>query len=327
MRNLRPCASASSTTRTTATSGPSGRSSRSLRLTPRDHDGQHVLQLAHRAERRRPPAAARGCARQHRPHLLGRRRRRGASRSGSRARSRPPTPAASCAARSSGCRTSFYLRETDLTAADAAIRAFAARRRRRRAADPLAALHRLLDGVHREVDLRHRADPRRRRPPREAFALAARRLPGPHPHLHRRRPPSRHSGPLRLGLFLPRRRRRRAGCRARLGRGEGAAISAGSASTPPTASAPATPHVRVAVGLDYLGAAPVRGSRTGGGAERLDVKLRVEQRAAQASSGAGLSGAAGRCARPSAPSAASRSGSRGRADDLLRRNPRRSRAS
>jgi transglutaminase-like putative cysteine protease len=35
-------------------------------------------------------------------------------------------------------------------------------------------------------------------------------------------------------------------------------------------------HIRVAVGLDYLGAAPVRGSRYGGGSEALDVKLTVE---------------------------------------------------
>ena len=42
-------------------------------------------------------------------------------------------------------------------------------------------------------------------------------------------------------------------------------------------------HVRVAIGLDYLGAAPVRGSRRGGGAERLDVRLQVgsSQRQAQ----------------------------------------------
>ena len=40
-------------------------------------------------------------------------------------------------------------------------------------------------------------------------------------------------------------------------------------------------YVRVAVGLDYLGAAPVRGSRYGGGEERLDVKLRVTQAAVQ----------------------------------------------
>lgn len=36
-------------------------------------------------------------------------------------------------------------------------------------------------------------------------------------------------------------------------------------------------HVRVAVGLDYLGAAPVRGSRFGGGGEDLSVRLTVGQ--------------------------------------------------
>ncbi|GJD96556.1 transglutaminase family protein [Methylobacterium iners] len=41
-------------------------------------------------------------------------------------------------------------------------------------------------------------------------------------------------------------------------------------------------HIRVAIGLDYLGAAPIRGSRMGGGTETLDVRLRVEQ--AQAAS-------------------------------------------
>jgi transglutaminase-like putative cysteine protease len=35
-------------------------------------------------------------------------------------------------------------------------------------------------------------------------------------------------------------------------------------------------HVRVAIGLDYLGAAPVRGTRYGGGSETLTVKVRVE---------------------------------------------------
>jgi len=39
--------------------------------------------------------------------------------------------------------------------------------------------------------------------------------------------------------------------------------------------------VRVAVGLDYLGAAPVRGSRYGGGAEALTVALHVDQAARQ----------------------------------------------
>jgi transglutaminase-like putative cysteine protease len=36
-------------------------------------------------------------------------------------------------------------------------------------------------------------------------------------------------------------------------------------------------HVRVAVGLDYLGAAPVRGTRFGGGGEALDVAVRVSE--------------------------------------------------
>lgn len=36
-------------------------------------------------------------------------------------------------------------------------------------------------------------------------------------------------------------------------------------------------YIRVATGLDYLGAAPIRGSRTGGGTETLDVRLKVEQ--------------------------------------------------
>ena len=40
-------------------------------------------------------------------------------------------------------------------------------------------------------------------------------------------------------------------------------------------------HVRVAVGLDYLGAAPVRGARRGGGRESMAVKVLVDQAARQ----------------------------------------------
>ena len=46
---------------------------------------------------------------------------------------------------------------------------------------------------------------------------------------------------------------------------------------PPTACAPTDAHLRVAVGLDYLSAAPVRGSRIGGEGEGLDVRIRVDQ--------------------------------------------------
>ena len=38
---------------------------------------------------------------------------------------------------------------------------------------------------------------------------------------------------------------------------------------------PTESYVRVAIGLDYLDAAPVRGSRYGGGGERMNVRLRV----------------------------------------------------
>jgi transglutaminase-like putative cysteine protease len=43
-------------------------------------------------------------------------------------------------------------------------------------------------------------------------------------------------------------------------------------------------HVRVAVGLDYLGAAPVRGTRFGGSGELLKVAVHVDQAARQAQS-------------------------------------------
>ena len=42
---------------------------------------------------------------------------------------------------------------------------------------------------------------------------------------------------------------------------------------------PTDAYVRVAVGLDYLDAAPVRGTRNGGGAERMAVKLKVRDEA------------------------------------------------
>lgn len=44
---------------------------------------------------------------------------------------------------------------------------------------------------------------------------------------------------------------------------------------------PTDTYVRVAVGLDYLGAAPVRGNRYGGGDENLTVALKVDQSSRQ----------------------------------------------
>ena len=44
---------------------------------------------------------------------------------------------------------------------------------------------------------------------------------------------------------------------------------------------PTDAHVRVAMGLDYLGAAPVRGARYGGGGESLDVRIDVSEKVAR----------------------------------------------
>src|SRR5580698_4516280 len=46
---------------------------------------------------------------------------------------------------------------------------------------------------------------------------------------------------------------------------------------PANGSCPTDAHVRVAVGLDYLGAAPMRGTRLGVGAEKLEVAIKVDQ--------------------------------------------------
>ena len=48
-----------------------------------------------------------------------------------------------------------------------------------------------------------------------------------------------------------------------------------------THASPTDQHVRVAIGLDYLGAAPVRGTRKGGGGEALTVTVHVDQAAGQ----------------------------------------------
>ena len=47
---------------------------------------------------------------------------------------------------------------------------------------------------------------------------------------------------------------------------------------------PTPAYIRVAIGLDYLGAAPVRGSRQGGGQEHMDVKLYVTHASRQTQS-------------------------------------------
>jgi len=168
----------------------------------------------------------------------------------------------------------FFLRDTDLTQADAAIRAFARDEAGDPAADPLAALHHLLTGLHREMAFD--VEPTQTTTTAaEAFALrrgvcqdlthifvsAARSLGIPARYVS--------------GYF----------CRADgvIQQDAGHAWAEAKARDlgwigfdPTNGICTTAAYVRVAVGLDYLGAAPVRGSRTGGGSESLDVKLRVE---------------------------------------------------
>lgn len=50
---------------------------------------------------------------------------------------------------------------------------------------------------------------------------------------------------------------------------------------PANATCPTEHHIRIACGLDYLNAAPVRGSRHGGEGEFLEVRVKVDQAARQ----------------------------------------------
>lgn len=169
----------------------------------------------------------------------------------------------------------FYLRETALTMPDEAIRGFADAAAARVAADPLTGLHHLVQVLHREVvfdtEPTHVATTAA-----EAFSLkrgvcqdlthiliaAARCLGVPARYV---------SGYLRRADEIEEQEAGHAWAEAKVpGLGwvgfdaaNGISVSEG--------------HVRVSVGLDYLGAAPIRGSRHGGGSEELEVRLHVDE--------------------------------------------------
>lgn len=169
----------------------------------------------------------------------------------------------------------FYLRDSDLAMPDAAIREFAGDVAGDVSADPLGAMHRLLAGIHRDVTF-DVAPTHSSTTAAEAFALrrgvcqdlthifiaAARHLGVPARYV---------SGYFRRADGVVEQEAGHAWAEAKVpnlgwvGFDPANGISAGEA------------HVRVAVGLDYLGAAPVRGSRIGGGAEALEVRLAVAE--------------------------------------------------
>jgi transglutaminase-like putative cysteine protease len=168
---------------------------------------------------------------------------------------------------------SFYLRESSLATADPALREFALDTTGDRADDPLATVHRLVSGVHRDITF-DEGPTQSATTAAEAFALrrgvcqdlthiliACARCCGF---------PARYvSGYLHRSDGVTEQAAGHAWAEVKIpdlgwvGLDPANGISASEG------------HVRVAIGLDYLGAAPVRGSRYGGGAEALDVKLTV----------------------------------------------------
>ncbi len=176
----------------------------------------------------------------------------------------------------------LYLRETALTEVDAAIADFAASARADAGTDALALLHGLLGALNHEMtfdtDPTHVATTAA-----QAFALrrgvcqdlthifiAAARALGL---------PARYVG----GHF-----HRADGVTAQEAGHAWAEVhveNLGWVGFDPTNGISASEaHVRVAVGLDYLGAAPVRGTRRGGAGEHLKVAVHVDQARRQAQS-------------------------------------------
>jgi transglutaminase-like putative cysteine protease len=169
---------------------------------------------------------------------------------------------------------SLYLRETPLTEPDAAILALASEVRADAGADTLTVLHALTARLHEEIA--HDAVPTKvNTTAAEAYALkrgvcqdvthvfiaAARSLGIPARyvggHFHRPDATDQEAGHAWAEAYVE---------------------NLGWVAFDATNAVCATEaHIRVAVGLDYLGAAPVRGTRYGGGSESMIVKIRVDQ--------------------------------------------------
>ncbi|MGE8129342.1 transglutaminase family protein [Methylobacterium sp. NPDC080182] len=176
----------------------------------------------------------------------------------------------------------FYLRDTDLCAASPELHAFAERVAAEDDGATLARLHRLMGAVHSAVA--HEPGPASGAVPAGKAFAAGRGICQDLAHVLIAA--ARHIGiPARYVAGYRAREDGQADVEAPHGWIEALVPDLGWVAFDPCYDvSPTDNYIRVATGLDYLGAAPIRGSRTGGGTETLDVKLRVEQGRAAAQS-------------------------------------------
>ena len=177
---------------------------------------------------------------------------------------------------------SLFLRETPLTACDEAIAALAATAQATRGGDTLNVLHGLLEAVH---DAMAWDDDRRiyeGTSAGEAFGLKHGIAPDfAHVFITAARSlgiPARFVAGYYCGDTAPTRDAGHAWAEAFVGDLGWVAFDAANGICATDA------HARVAVGLDHLGAAPVRGMRYGGGAETLTIDIHVDQASRQTQS-------------------------------------------
>jgi transglutaminase-like putative cysteine protease len=174
----------------------------------------------------------------------------------------------------------LYLRETPLTEGDAALRAFA-REATETAPDALSKLHALLSALHETMIF----EPGTHVAESSAGAALARRSGGAADLAHVFIACSR-------SLDLPSRFVSGYALEADASHAEkGVAEHAWAESLAPglgwvgfdaaRGASPDETYVRVAVALDHLGAAPIRGARTGGGAETTEVRVSVARAQSQ----------------------------------------------
>lgn len=173
---------------------------------------------------------------------------------------------------------SLFLRDTALTQADTAIRDFAEKIRAASGGEVLAQLHGLLDRLFEDIADDHAngdaaSSPA---PANAAKAFACKRgAPTDFAHIfigaaHTLGIPARYVG----GYF------RQADKGADTSHAWAEAHVSGLgwvAFDPSNGFCPTDAHVRVAIGLDALGAAPMRGTRLGAGTETLAVAVKVDQ--------------------------------------------------